>query len=195
MRQLITLTEDLADAFDRMELSYAFGGALANNYWGIVRTTVDVDCLAAIPALKFQQLADELTSLGCDMRDTSDEPIPVTVEPMRKQVDQQKFIELVRETIRIELFVPFIPLQHEILRRAVQMPLDRRKVPVTSAEDLILLKLAFHRPKDIQDVQGILWVQRRQLDLKHLKAWSEKTLPDDLQGELQELIRQYADED
>ena len=192
MRQLITLTEDLADAFDRIELSYAFGGALANNYWGIVRTTVDVDCLVAIPALKYQQFADELAAIGCEMRDASDKSLPVTAKPMRKQVEQQKLIELFCRTIRVELFVPFIPLQHEILRRAVQMPLDKREVAVTSAEDLILLTLAFHRPKDIQDVRGILWVQREQLDLNYLKAWSEKTLPEDLQGELLALIQQYA---
>jgi hypothetical protein len=175
-----------------MELRYAFGGALANNYWGIVRSTVDVDCLVAIPALKYQQLANELTAIGCQMRDASDHPVAVTVKPMREQVEQQKFIELFQETIRVELFVPFIPLQHEILRRAVRMPLEKREIPVTSAEDLILLKLAFHRPKDLQDVQGILWVQREQLDLSYLRMWSEKTLTEDVQNELAHLIEQYV---
>jgi len=67
MQKLIPLITDLAEVFQRLQLRYAFGGALANNYWGIVRTTVVVDCLVLIPALKCQALADQLTSIGCEM--------------------------------------------------------------------------------------------------------------------------------
>jgi len=45
------------------------------------------------------------------------------------------------------------------------MPLENRDVKVTTAEDLILLKMAFHREKDIGDVRGILRVQQTRLDL------------------------------
>lgn len=39
MRELIEIAEGLADVFDRLGVRYAFGGALANNFWGTVRAT------------------------------------------------------------------------------------------------------------------------------------------------------------
>jgi predicted nucleotidyltransferase len=182
----------LADVFQRLQLPCAFGGALANNYWGIVRTTQDVDCLISIPAVKYQILADELNDIGCQMRDKRGNLVPLTVEQMRGEVEERKLIEFFRSSIRAELFVPVVPLQEEILRRAVRMPLGDREISVTTAEDLILLKLAFHRQKDLHDVRGILWVQRGQLDLDYLRHWSQRMLQNEVQQELETLIQQYA---
>jgi hypothetical protein len=55
-------------------------------------------------------------------------------------------------------------------------------------EDLILLKMAFHRQKDLQDVRGILGVQKDRLDLAHLRSWSARTLDDQTADELDRLI-------
>ncbi len=192
MQELIPLVRDLADVFQRLELPCAFGGALANNYWGIVRTTQDVDCLISIPALKYQMLADQLNGIGCQMRDARGNLVPLAVQQMRDEVDQRKLIEAFRLSIRVELFVPVVPLQEQILRRAVKMPLEDREISVTTAEDLILLKLAFHRQKDLHDVRGILWVQRGQLDLDYLRHWSKEMLQDEVQRELETLIEQYT---
>lgn len=96
---------------------------------------------------------------------------------------------------RFEVFVPFIPLQDEILRRVVQAPLENRNLPFTTAEDLILLKMAFHREKDLRDVRGMLWVQRGKLDLDYLKAWSSRMLANEIQQELEDLISQYDTSD
>ena len=71
--------------------------------------------------------------------------------------------------MRVEFFVPAVPLQEEILRRAVPLTLGGRPVPITTAEDLILLKLIVHRVKDLLDVRGILWLQRGRLDLDYLR--------------------------
>ena len=57
MPNLVQIVGDLAAAFERLQVPYALGGALATNYWGIVRTTQDVDCLISVPALQFQQVA------------------------------------------------------------------------------------------------------------------------------------------
>ncbi len=192
MQKLIPLITDLAEVFQRLQLRYTFGGALANNYWGIVRTTVVVDCLVLIPALKCQALADQLTSIGCQMRDESGDSVPVTVQQMRGDVRERMLIECYRQSIRAELFVPVVPLQEEVLRRAVLMPFESHQISITTAEDLILLKLAFHREKDLHDVRGIRWVQRGRLDLDYLKQWSARMHEDDVQQELDSLIEQYA---
>jgi hypothetical protein len=48
--------------------------------------------------------------------------------------------------------------------------------------------------KDLQDIRGILWVQRGQLDLDYLQNWSAQTLEPEFQSELQRLIAEYADD-
>jgi hypothetical protein len=94
--------------------------------------------------------------------------------------------------VRVELFVPAVPLQNEILRRAVPILIRDREIRITTAEDLILLKLVFHREKDLRDVRGILWVQRGKLDLDYLRHWSARTHEPDLQKELDQLIEEYS---
>ena len=195
MQHLLRLIESLADIFNRMGLRHAFGGALANNYWGIVRTTQDVDCLVLIPAIQHQRLADELADQGFVMLDTQGREQPISVAAMREQERERKLIEVHQMGLRAELFVPFIPLQDEILRRAVPMPLGERTISVTTAEDLILLKMTFHRAKDLIDVGGILWLRRGQLDLAYLQSWSSRMLRDEVCRELDELVQQYRQPD
>ena len=192
MPNLLDIVTELASAFDRLQLRFALGGALATSYWGIVRTTQDVDCLIAVPALKYQLLADELHALGCRQLDDDGNFVGVSVARMRSQVSDQHLIECFLDSVRIELFVPIVPLQTEILRRAIPVPIGNRDIPVTTAEDLILLKLAFHRAKDLQDVRGILWVQRGKLDLDYLRSWSARSLDADVQGEFDELIAEFG---
>jgi hypothetical protein len=195
MRELIGLIENLADAFDRLGLEYAFGGALANNYWGIVRTTVDADCLAAIPALKYQALVDELSVLGATTRDARQVESPLSVAALREQIQSRHFCRSACRSIGVRLFTPVIPLQHEILRRAPALSLENRAVKITMAEDLILLKMAFHREKDLGDVRGILRVQQSQLDVDYLRRWAGQMLDDAAQRELETLIAEYGGSD
>jgi hypothetical protein len=184
---------ELATALNRLNIRFAIGGALANNYWGVVRWTQDIHCLIALPAIKYQQFADELTAIGCVLNDGNSSPAPLTVQALREQTQVRKFIECFKDSVRIELFVPAVPLQEEILRRAVVVQLDGYEVPITTAEDLILLKLAFHRQKDLQDVRGILWIQRGRLDLDYLKHWSKLSLEPRVQKELEDLVSQYVE--
>ena len=193
MRELLRIIEHLTDILGRLGARHAFGGAIANNYWGIVRTTQDVDCLVQVAAIDYQRLADELASAGFVMRNQSGTDETISVAAMREQERARKLIELFLQGIKTELFVPFLPLQDEILRRAVRMPFGSKSILVTTAEDLILLKMTFHREKDLIDVRGILWVQRGKLDLPYLRHWSDQMLPDEVQRELDALVLQYQE--
>jgi predicted nucleotidyltransferase len=190
MPNLLEVVSNLAECFDRLKLRYAVGGAIANGFWGIVRTTKDVDCLVAIPAMSYQLLADELNSRGYTQLDEDHRPVDVSVLRMRAQATGEHLIECYVSGVRVELFVPAVPLQEQILRRAVMLPIGDREARMTTAEDLILLKLAFHRPKDLHDVRGILWVQREKLDYDYLTEWSAKALDGAAQSELRQLVEE-----
>jgi predicted nucleotidyltransferase len=166
MPDLIQLVAELAAAFDRLKLRYALGGALATSYWGIERSTQDIDCLAAISAVSYQALADALAEIGCEQLDDAGNAVAIDATRMREQAGRRHLIEFVRRGVRVKIFVPVVPLQNEILKRAVLVPVASQQVPVTSAEDLVLLKMAFHRQKDLQDIRGILRVQRERLDFE-----------------------------
>jgi hypothetical protein len=195
MPTVVDVVIGLSEVFERLQLRYAVGGALANNYWGIVRATEDVDCLIAVPAIQYQSFADELNSIGCTILSAAGKHIAMTVQALREQVQQRSIMEcyspLLDPPARIELFVPVIPLQNEVLRRVIRVRVHDRQIPITTAEDLILLKLAFHRPKDLQDVRGILYVQRGKLDIEYMRRWSAEMLEPDVESELEQLIRQY----
>jgi hypothetical protein len=192
MQDLQTLVGELVNCFERLELRYALGGALATSYWGIVRTTQVVDCLVAVPAVDFQRLSDQLNAIGCRQRTNSGEVVDVSIELLRMQATTQGFIECFRDSVVIDLFTSVVPLQEEILRRAVLKPWMDREILVTSAEDLILIKLAFHRAKDLQDVRGIIWMQRDRLDVGYLNYWSERSLDKATQVELEALLREHS---
>jgi predicted nucleotidyltransferase len=102
---------------------------------------------------------------------------------------------LEKDLVRVELFVPAVALQDEILRRAVPIRIRGCELRITTAEDLILLKLVFHREKDLRDVRGILWVQRGRLDLDYLRHWSARTHEPAVQKELEQLIAEYTRDD
>jgi predicted nucleotidyltransferase len=132
--------------------------------------------------------------LGIVSQDAHGYDIPLSVPEMREQANDRKLIQIFRQRLKAELFVPFIPLQDEILRRAVTVRLEHRNVRMTTAEDLILLKMTFAREKDIRDIRGILWVQRGNLNLDYLRTWSGRMLEDHAQQELENLIQEYQAE-
>jgi len=183
----------LAGVFEQLGVPYAIGGAVASSFWGVPRTTQDADCLVAVPAIAYQRLADALNASGFVMDRPSD-PQLVTVEALLQQVRDDKYMTLACRATSVELFIPVVPLQHSILKRAVGRLFHGRDIRVTTAEDLILLKMAFHRHKDMQDIKGILHVQKGRLDIPYLRHWSGEMLEEPVARELNELIATFEGE-
>lgn len=181
----------LADVCEDLAVPYAIGGAVATSFWGVPRTTQDADCLVSVPAVAYQRLADALNARGFAIERPSGSQ-PVTVVALLEQVREDKFMTLSCRTTSVELFVPVVPLQHSILKRAVARPFHGRTIRVTTAEDLILLKMAFHRQKDLQDIKGILHVQQGRLDMQYLRQWSAEMLEPAATQELEELIATFS---
>ena len=177
----------LVDVCEQLAIPYAIGGAIATSFWGVPRTTQDADCLVAVPSVVYQRLSDALNLRGFEIEQPSG-PQPVTVAALVEQVRRDKYMTLSCRATSVELFVPVVALQYSILERAVGRLFHGRTIRVTTAEDLILLKMAFHRQKDLQDIKGILHVQKGQLDIPYVRRWSAEMLEPPVGRELDELI-------
>lgn len=90
-----------------------------------------------------------------------------------------------------EALRPVVPLQHSILKRAVERLFHRQAIRVTTAEDPIILKMAFHRQRDLLDIKEILHVQKGRLDIPYLRQWSDRMLEEAVVREPDELIATF----
>lgn len=75
--------------------------------------------------------------------------------------------------MRVDVFVPSIPLSASAGCRVKRAVLLGRPVMVLSAEDLVLFKLLFYRPKDINDVERLVRFQGTNLDREYVHRWLE----------------------
>lgn len=188
---LIPLVHKLAEIFESLRIRYAFGEALANNYWGTIRATQDIDVLVLISALRYQEIATALTEIGFTMLTGESKISRVNVQSMVAMINERHLFTIWYAGLKVEIFVSFLPLQEEALKRAIRLPFEGKQIYVTSAEDLIIFKMIFHREKDLRDIKGILWSQRSNLDIAYLRQWAAKVLEDKYIKELESWIKEY----
>lgn len=175
---------------EAMGLSYAVGGAVAMAFGGHVRGTRDVDVLVLLPDLRTQELADALNDEGFAMRDDHDRPTPVEVVPMVRSARDVGLFRVWWKETKVEVFTPRVPLQDSILRRRLRMGLEGLQIWITTVEDLILLKMIFHRPKDLEDVRHLLAANGDTLDSGYIASWIVRTLEPSVGEELRGMMRQ-----
>lgn len=178
----------IATILAHRQISHAFGGALAQNYWGVVRATQDVDVLAMIPALRFQDLVDDLDAAGFRARGGDGVERHIAVGDVRAALRESGLFSVWLGNVKVELFTPLLPLQHRILERALAMPWRDRTIPVTTAEDLIVLKMVFHRDKDLRDIRAMIATSGERLDRNYLLAQATAVLEPERTTELQRLL-------
>jgi hypothetical protein len=181
-------TRRMVEILEGMGVGYAVGGAVAMAFGGYVRATRDVDVLVLVPAIRSQELADSLASAGFRMRDEEDRPIPPDVMKMTEASRETGHFRLWWRGTKVEVFVPRVPLQNSILRRRKRVQLTAFSMWITTVEDLVLLKMVFHRAKDLEDVRRLLVANREFLDLPYLREWMSKTLEPQVARELQEMM-------
>ena len=76
--------------------------------------------------------------------------------------------------IRVDLIFSTTPYEAGAIRRAVTERMEGESVPFASAEDLILHKLFAGRPRDVEDVAGIIRRKCNELDWDYLEEWARE---------------------
>lgn len=135
-------------------------GARAVSVWGIPRLTEDVD----VTVEDLATTADLITALrkhGFRARIDFDEEF----------VRRSRVLPMIHQETdtAADVVLAGPGLEEEFFARARKMRVAGVEVPVISPEDLLIVKILAARPKDIEDVRGVLRVRGETLDLDRVR--------------------------
>ncbi len=173
------LLVDCLRRLNRTGVIYYLTGSMASNYWGIPRTTHDLDFVVQLPTGAVPRILEEFRE---DFH-LDEAAIHAVFEPPH----QFNAIDT-RSALKVDFWLAGPePFDHEMLRRRVSVTLFSASAWISTAEDVILQKLVWSRisPSDRQlgDAAGIVAVQATALDHDYLVHWAGKLdLSDELQG-------------
>lgn len=151
----------LADELERSGIPYAVGGAIAYGLHAPPRATNDVDLNVFVKPDDLEATFEALERGGATVNHE---------QAKRSAVDRGDFIARFRG-MRVDVFVPSIPLSSAAAGRVRQGVLLGRPIAVLSAEDLVLFKLLFYRAKDINDIMRLVAFQGEALDHGYVRGW------------------------
>ena len=164
--------ELLADCLRRLNRSgvtYYLTGSMASNYWGIPRTTHDLDFVVQLPATAIRAIVQAFSG---------DFYLEESAVCAAYQPPHQFNAIDTRSALKVDFWLPKPErFDKEMLRRRVRTTLFGEPSWIATAEDVILHKLIWHRitPSDRQlgDAAGVVAVQAGALDMEYLKYWAE----------------------
>lgn len=168
----MTEQELLVDCLRRLnhvEVAYYVTGSMASNYWGIPRTTHDLDFVIQLPPTAVKRIVSAF-SPDYFLDESS---VRAAYQPPHQfnAIDQ-------RSEFKVDFWLPKpSPFDMEMLRRRMQVTLFGVPGWITTPEDSILHKLVWHKitPSDRQlgDAAGVFAVQSGKLDNSYLSQWAE----------------------
>jgi hypothetical protein len=156
------LLADLAAVFTALGTRWYVFGAQAALIWGRPRLTTDVDATVDLGGHPVAQLIDALRGRGFALRaeGTPDFITSTRVVPLHHD----------RSGLATDVVLAGPGLEVDFLARAVQIDIGGVAVPFISPEDLIVTKMIAGRPKDLDDVRGILAQRGQSLDRARVVA-------------------------
>ncbi len=164
MNDLEAALVQVAEFLDEHGIPYMVIGGFANLHWGRPRLTQDLDVSVGVGEASFPEFIRMATA-----RFQSRSPDPL-------EFARKNGIVLLRtrEGVPIDLIPEFHPLVTRAIERAVRVDVGGRAIRFCTAEDLILLKLSSERPRDREDVEGVILRQARSLDRGYLDPLVEQ---------------------
>lgn len=162
------LLVDCLRRLNRTGVTYYLTGSMASNYWGIPRTTHDLDFVVQLPATAVPRIVAEFSG---DFH-LDEASVRAAWEPPH----QFNAIDT-RSALKVDFWLAGpAPFDREMLRRRLQVALFGEPAWVSTAEDVILHKLLWNQisPSDRQlgDAAGIVAVQAGELDHDYLSKWA-----------------------
>jgi hypothetical protein len=170
MDESLLVTLRIAEVLDDLEVRWFLGGSLASSIHGIPRATLDADIVADLRA---PLVSSFLRVLGKDWY--------MEEQSVRDAIRNRSCFNLIHlgSAMKVDIFVPKLRrFEGGQFSRALRIPVAEGstiKIPVCSAEDIVLAKLEWYRAggelSDRQwgDILSVLRVNAKNLDLEGMR--------------------------
>lgn len=161
---------DVLQRLNRVGIPYMLSGSMASNYWGIPRTTHDLDFVLVLDPSETDRFVSEFDS-GFFIQSNSVRAAfapPYQFNALDEQSALKADFWLLREN----------DFERVAFDRRLAVELFSVPAWIATAEDIILHKLYWNlltpSERQLQDAAGVWAVQAGALDLAHLRHWAEK---------------------
>ena len=154
----------------RLGVRYFVTGSFASSIHGTYRATNGVDIVAALEDTDLDALVDLLSA-----------EFVADVDQARSALAARSSFNLIHRStyLKIDLFPCLTPFDREAARRAERIPAPGAEhlFRIATREDILLAKLHWYRQGDEQsetqrrDIQGLIALNRGDLDLEYLRRW------------------------
>jgi len=162
------LAIDAIRRLNRAQIAYLLTGSMASNYWGIPRTTHDLDFVVQLPV-------QSIPSLLHEFRDDFylDEPaVRAALAPPYQfnAIDRRSALKIDFWMLRSD------PFEISMFERRLRVSFLGELTWIATAEDVILHKLYWDSltpsERQIGDAAGVVAVQSDSLDRAYLQQWA-----------------------
>lgn len=159
-----------AEILEILKIPYMVTGSLAVNFYGVPRTTHDIDLVVQIRSSDANRLAQQF-------------PVDFYADPemIRQAVEHQFMFNIIDPASGLK--IDFWILKRdaydiERFRRRCEQVIFGRTIWMPSPEDVILSKLTWYKEaqtdKHLNDARGVWELQKETLDRTYLRLWAGK---------------------
>jgi hypothetical protein len=160
---------EVLDALEALQIPYMVVGSFASNYWGRPRTTHDADLLVDIPR-------SQVTALAAALEEHFYAPDFAMFEAISRR-DHFNAIHI-EQAFKVDFWLR-TDTSYDLTRfsRRMQATVLGRAAWISTAEDVILMKLLWYRDSEMSgpqllDATGVYEVQAGHLDQSYLDRWA-----------------------
>jgi hypothetical protein len=159
---IVDAVRALAVVLERLEVPWYVFGAQAATVWGAPRMSADLDVTARIAPERGAQAVVDLEAAGFRLR----------VGNAAEFVARTRVLPFVHVAtgMPVDIVLSGPGLEEEFHRRAIAVDVGGVSIPFISPEDLVVTKVLAGRPKDLEDVRGVLRARAGTLDLDYVRA-------------------------
>jgi len=139
---------------------YLFGAQAVSAY-GVPRLSADLDVTVRLSVDAPERLVDGMRAAGFDLRVSDPE-----------FVRRARVLPFVHTSTGMPLDVVLAGsgLEDEFLARARVLDIEGLRVPTLEPSDLVIAKILAGRPKDIEDVRGLVSAKGKELDVARIES-------------------------